>query len=130
MKMLCGSVLALAAVGSLNARADETTPAPAAKVTITSFEFPMARTRTAEVCGKVENAALPAFVRLEVDYDSDYQVPYNVPVGEDGIFCTVVVSLKARARGVLWHMPASMPVNPPPAVSEPVSPVPAPTRVY
>lgn len=106
MKLLCGSVLVLASVFSLVARGDETSPAPALpKVTITSFEFPSARTRMAEVCGKVENATLPAMVRLEVDYDSDYQVPYNFPVGEDGVFCTVVVSLKSRARGKVWYMP-------------------------
>lgn len=92
------------------ARADE------GQVKITSVQFPEPKNRTAEVCGKVTNASLPAFVRLEVDYTMDKPAIYNVPVAADGEFCLVAVSLRGKIRGTVWHpvaAPAPTPVAPP-----------------
>ncbi len=72
------------------------------KIVITSFEYPSGRDRTAEICGKVTDATLPGFVRLEVDYTMDEPAIYNVPVGSDGLFCTVAVSMRKSVRASLW----------------------------
>lgn len=80
---------------------------PGSVVKLTSFEFPDARNRTAEICGEVVSGTLPGMIRVEVDYDSKIPAIYSTAVDLGGKFCIVAVSLKSRARAFLWHPQAT-----------------------
>ena len=68
------------------------------KVEITSFIAAGARTRAAELCGKVTGLTDDwVVVRVLVDPKTDKPGVYNALVGKDGKFCTTVVSYSGQA---------------------------------
>lgn len=82
--------------------------AAAPKVEVTSFVYPEAQSRFAELCGKVTDAVTsPVFLRVVVDYKGKRPGVYNVLVGTDGKFCTTVVSYSGLASVDFWGTSAN-----------------------
>lgn len=82
---------------SYNLQADE------AKVEITSFRYAGAPTRIAEICGKIVNFNGPsATIKIVVDPNMNRPGIYNVLVGSEAQFCTVVLTYTGKASVQLW----------------------------
>jgi hypothetical protein len=79
-----------------------------AKVELSSFVMAGARTRAAEICGRVAGGAktAPTFIRITVDEKSAKPGVYNVVAGPDGAFCVAVVSYYGSAVAALWEVNA------------------------
>lgn len=75
------------------------------KVEITSFIMAGSRTRAAELCGKVTGMTKSfVVVKVTVDPNTDRPGIYNALVGQDGKFCTIVVSFSGTADASVWIM--------------------------
>lgn len=93
MKHFMALSLIVAAVSSSAAQAEDT------KVEITSFTMAGSRTRAAEICGKVSGMTEKWLaVRITVDPKSDRPGVYNTLAGQDGRFCTAVVTYVGQAE--------------------------------
>ena len=76
-----------------------TTYADETKVEITSFVMAGSRTRAAEVCGKISGMKGSWLaVRITVDPKGDRPGVYNTLAGNDGRFCTTVVTYTGLAE--------------------------------
>lgn len=94
LKDILGGVFVLLIGAAANAVAAEEP-----KVEITSFIAAGARTRAAELCGKVSGSAADwVVVRVLVDPKTERPGVYNALVGKDGKFCTTVVSYSGQAE--------------------------------
>jgi hypothetical protein len=89
--------LALASLTAVAARAQ----ADDAKIQITSFDYVNNAGRVAEICGKVTGATTATLARVVVDVNTSNPGIYNVMVGKDGMFCTVVASYRGTANATL-----------------------------
>lgn len=95
-----GAILATVSFGAL-------AHAEAPKVDITSFFYVGDQTRVAELCGKVTGMSTPStLVRVTVDENYKPGI-YNTLAGQDGKFCTLVLTYTGRASAAAGSLTAS-----------------------
>lgn len=52
----------------------------------------------AELCGNVSETELPAFVKLEIDYNGNNPGSYSTVADDNGNFCLTVITYRGQAR--------------------------------
>jgi hypothetical protein len=90
--------LAVAAFGisvfavSLSSRAQALEP----KVEVLSFGLVAQGLPLAEVCGRITGITVPAIAHIVSDPHTRKAAPYNATAGQDGYFCTTLVTFYGR----------------------------------
>jgi hypothetical protein len=74
----------------------------AASVKITSFVYVRNDRYLAELCGVVEGASSPSFVKLNVDFKGSRPAVYNAVAGEDGKFCQALITYRGEAEATVF----------------------------
>ena len=77
----------------------------AASVKITSFVYVAREHNLAELCGVVEGAVSPSFIKLKIDHLGRRPGVYNTVAGDDGRFCQAVITYRGEAEASLMMNP-------------------------